>query len=309
MSKPEQTNSSIPNEFRCAISHELMKNPVILVGDKQTYEKHNIEKWLKVQKESPLTRKKLEGNDLLLVSNKSLKMAIENWKKGYKNVSDGMSPQTHVMLGMMDRLIETNAQMQKEIAKLQEENKKLQELKYQNNEIIDKLKLLIKQYEKSESIDEKTIQLTVDTVQEPQNEEADDGIYSTDLDLLIESLEDDDESLTSLDFHQVKEPFDTLGEEQIHDLSQVLASSERVTKVSFNGKSVNDTCVKYLSTYLRPNQALKELSFANNPGITDKGAELIAKLIRVNKGLTRFVIIFVLTVVSDCRSDETKHNN
>lgn len=285
---PQQT---IPNEFRCAISNELMKNPVILVGDKQTYEKHNIEKWLKVQKESPLTRKKLEGNDLLLVPNKSLKLAIENWKKGYQNVvNDGMIPQTHVMLGMMDRLIETNAQMQKEIARLQEENKKLQELRFQNTEILDKLKLLIQQYEKHDSIDENSIQLTVDTVQEsPNDETADDGIYSTDLDLLIESLEDDDESLTSLDFHQVKEPFDTLGEEQIHDFAQVLASNERVTKASFNGKHVNDLCVKYLSTYLRPNQTLKELSFANNPGITDKGAEMIAKLIKVNRGLTRFV--------------------
>ena len=65
----------IPEHFKCPISHELMRNPVV-TSCGTTYEKENIKKWLKENKIDPLTRQTI--NDTL-ISNLILKTLIQDF--------------------------------------------------------------------------------------------------------------------------------------------------------------------------------------------------------------------------------------
>ena len=53
----------MPHDFKCPISFEIMKDPVI-ASDGQSYEKSQILKWLKNNDTSPMTGKKLDNKNV-----------------------------------------------------------------------------------------------------------------------------------------------------------------------------------------------------------------------------------------------------
>jgi hypothetical protein len=69
--------SSIPNEFMCPISMDLMTDPVI-GSDGHTYERTAITEWLAKQNISPLTRQTMTLADIH--PNFALRGAIERWR-------------------------------------------------------------------------------------------------------------------------------------------------------------------------------------------------------------------------------------
>jgi Mg-chelatase subunit ChlD len=68
---------SIPNEFMCPISMDLMTDPVV-APDGHTYERAVITEWLHTNNVSPLTRHPMTVSDLQ--PNFALRSAIERWK-------------------------------------------------------------------------------------------------------------------------------------------------------------------------------------------------------------------------------------
>ena len=82
----EILNNIIQNYLICPISHEIMKEPYILLGDQQTYEKEYIEKWLQKKKTSPYTNIKLSKKHMGLVENRAIKYLIEYVKSFADNI-------------------------------------------------------------------------------------------------------------------------------------------------------------------------------------------------------------------------------
>ena len=72
------SNSTIEETFLCPLGLELMDDPV-MTREGITYDRKNIENWLKDNDECPLTKNKLNVNDL--VRNIALKQAIEIFKR------------------------------------------------------------------------------------------------------------------------------------------------------------------------------------------------------------------------------------
>jgi hypothetical protein len=70
--------SSLPQSFFCAITHELMKDPVI-DRDGNSYEREAIEKWLAMHGTSPITRTPMNKFDLR--PNRSLLDCIQDHLK------------------------------------------------------------------------------------------------------------------------------------------------------------------------------------------------------------------------------------
>lgn len=70
-------STDYPEDLCCPISHELMVEPVIM-SDGHTYDKENIEKWLKKSKKSPLTNEVLKTN---ITINYNLKKVINDYKE------------------------------------------------------------------------------------------------------------------------------------------------------------------------------------------------------------------------------------
>ena len=69
----EESSRSLPSSFFCAISHSVMRDPVVC-ADGMTYERAYIESWLLQHDTSPLTNQPLAHK--LLVPNIALKQAI-----------------------------------------------------------------------------------------------------------------------------------------------------------------------------------------------------------------------------------------
>ena len=69
----EESSRSLPSSFFCAISHSVMRDPVVC-ADGMTYERAYIESWLLAHDTSPLTNQPLAHK--LLVPNIALKQAI-----------------------------------------------------------------------------------------------------------------------------------------------------------------------------------------------------------------------------------------
>ncbi len=66
----------IPNEFLCPISMSLMMDPIIC-ADGHTYDRANIEKWLRRSDKSPKTGDRLESK--ITISNHALKNIIDDF--------------------------------------------------------------------------------------------------------------------------------------------------------------------------------------------------------------------------------------
>ncbi|NXR03341.1 WSDU1 protein, partial [Sagittarius serpentarius] len=68
---------TVPDEFLCPITRELMKDPVI-AADGYSYEKEAMENWISTKRRSsPMTNLPLPS--LMLTPNRTLKMAISRW--------------------------------------------------------------------------------------------------------------------------------------------------------------------------------------------------------------------------------------
>ncbi|XP_067597933.1 WD repeat, SAM and U-box domain-containing protein 1 isoform X4 [Globicephala melas] len=80
--KMKTLSSEIPDEFICPITRELMKDPVI-ASDGYSYEKEAIENWIsKKKRTSPMTNLVLPS--VVLIPNRTLKMAIDRWLETHK---------------------------------------------------------------------------------------------------------------------------------------------------------------------------------------------------------------------------------
>ncbi|XP_019178460.1 PREDICTED: U-box domain-containing protein 9-like [Ipomoea nil] len=76
---PEQNNNSFPAEFRCPLSGELMKDPVV-VSSGQTYDRPFIQKWLNSgNRICPQTQQVLSHT--ILTPNHLIRGMISNWCK------------------------------------------------------------------------------------------------------------------------------------------------------------------------------------------------------------------------------------
>lgn len=83
-------------EYICPISHEIMINPVI-AEDGFSYERENIERWLKTNSISPMTGEKI-GN--ILIANKTLRIIINDWKEKQvqSEISDLILPEDTIKI-------------------------------------------------------------------------------------------------------------------------------------------------------------------------------------------------------------------
>ncbi|CAF3608242.1 unnamed protein product [Rotaria sp. Silwood1] len=71
--------SSIPSNFICPITQDIMENPVLLVEDGHSYEKSALERWLKDHNTSPLTNNQLKSQTFVI--NYTLKSIIEDFHR------------------------------------------------------------------------------------------------------------------------------------------------------------------------------------------------------------------------------------
>jgi len=68
----------VPETFFCPIGHSIMKDPVIVHGSGQTYERCEIEEWLEEHSVDPLTNVRLANKSL--IPNIALRNTIEDFK-------------------------------------------------------------------------------------------------------------------------------------------------------------------------------------------------------------------------------------
>jgi U-box domain len=75
----KNNSDDVPEEFRCPITHEVMRNPLVSCYG-QSYERNAILTWLEYHNnQCPLTRKTLKISNL--IRNRSLQIRIDEWHK------------------------------------------------------------------------------------------------------------------------------------------------------------------------------------------------------------------------------------
>lgn len=74
----------IPAAYVCSISGELMRDPVIVVGSGNTYERCEIAKWLSTNSTDPLSNVQIPAKDQMLVPNVALRSAIDEYVQQLK---------------------------------------------------------------------------------------------------------------------------------------------------------------------------------------------------------------------------------
>jgi len=62
----------------CPIRQEIMKDPVLLIGDGRSYEREAILNWFQHRQTSPLTNESLTEEETRLISNRTLKDVIHH---------------------------------------------------------------------------------------------------------------------------------------------------------------------------------------------------------------------------------------
>lgn len=72
------TDTSHPEAHHYPITHVVMIEPFILVGDSYTYEREEIEEWLKGHDTSPMTGE-LKAGDRKVIPNRVPKDSTEHW--------------------------------------------------------------------------------------------------------------------------------------------------------------------------------------------------------------------------------------
>ena len=74
----------IPSAYVCSISGELMRDPVMIVGSGNTYEREEIAKWLSTKSTDPLSNMVIPAKDQVLVPNVALRSAIDEFVQHIK---------------------------------------------------------------------------------------------------------------------------------------------------------------------------------------------------------------------------------
>ena len=87
LSSPAATTASaagrkFPDEFFCPISHECMRDPVIVTATGMTYERDAIVEWLSSHDTDPSTGVELGGARKQLAPNVVLRKLIAAWEEG-----------------------------------------------------------------------------------------------------------------------------------------------------------------------------------------------------------------------------------
>lgn len=73
------SDDDIPGSFRCPITLDLLRDPVILGATGHTFERKSIESWLERSGTDPLTNQRLANNERNLIPNLALRDAIEDF--------------------------------------------------------------------------------------------------------------------------------------------------------------------------------------------------------------------------------------
>jgi len=79
----------VPETFFCPISHSIMKDPVIVHGSGQTYERSQIEEWFEDHSVDPLTNVKLFNKSL--IPNIALRNTIDDFKMRNRPINSWIS--------------------------------------------------------------------------------------------------------------------------------------------------------------------------------------------------------------------------
>jgi len=112
-------------------------------------------------------------------------------------------------------------------------------------------------------------------------------VFVDELDDIINALEDQDQSLTTLDFADVSVPFKDVHVDQLQDLAEMWGQNETVTNASFRGKQVNNVVVSYLFPQLGANLTLEEVDVGGNPLIDDGAVKVFEGFITRTKTVTK----------------------
>ena len=75
---PEEPVVSIPTEFQCPITRDLMNDPVVL-SDGFSYERQSAVQWLSTSKISPMTGAEVDVRSI--TPNTVLRVLINDWKR------------------------------------------------------------------------------------------------------------------------------------------------------------------------------------------------------------------------------------
>merc|ERR1712098_556027 len=76
-------SDSAPDQYKCSITHDLMKDPV-MCADGHTYERHAIEEWLSLKDTIPITNQTLVNKNLIPVH--GMRQLIQDYKDKLKKV-------------------------------------------------------------------------------------------------------------------------------------------------------------------------------------------------------------------------------
>jgi len=112
-------------------------------------------------------------------------------------------------------------------------------------------------------------------------------IFVDELDDIINSLEDQDQSLTTLDFADVSVPFKDIHVDQLQDLAEMWGQNETVTTASLKDKQVNNVVVSYLFPQLGANLTLEDVDVSGNPLIDDGAIKVFEGFITKTKTVTK----------------------
>ncbi|KAL0483839.1 hypothetical protein AKO1_014040 [Acrasis kona] len=112
-------------------------------------------------------------------------------------------------------------------------------------------------------------------------------LFVDELDDIINALEDNDPSLTVVDFSSVQVPLYDIHPDQIQDLAEMWGLNETVTHASFKAKGVNNTVASCIFPQLSGNLTLEEIDVSQNPLIDDSCVKAFESLITRTKTVVK----------------------
>lgn len=131
------------NDFKCPITRELMKEPVV-THDGHTYERAAIEQWLASHNTSPLTGQPLEHKNL--VPNRALKKIITQYSQLLMNMTSTAAALSEAMREELNKNIDDNNKLMKKIKQfytsMKYKNTKWNELQQEKNVHSDNMAIL-----------------------------------------------------------------------------------------------------------------------------------------------------------------------
>ncbi|CAG9312010.1 unnamed protein product [Blepharisma stoltei] len=150
-------STSIPDNYICPITQEIMINPVV-AADGHSYEKEAILKWFKTgHLTSPLTNEKLSS--FSVIDNFRLKAIIKDFKESLSEVQR----QKQLKIEEERAMKEKEEAYKVNLEKIQEENKANLEFLEEEKEKVKKLKENVEQMEReAEKLQEKVEEMNLE---------------------------------------------------------------------------------------------------------------------------------------------------